>query len=892
MCVPFCDVKQRHGSIGCDLNYIENLAGGYSSIPQAKADFDGRLKMRNPAILNVAPQFRNLEPAHAFHRLTGLGDGIADGFFHGFRGTAHDFDFLVYVIFHERDLSVVKSEEDFPLSVLVRGKFLVESLPTLLGQAFLDCGCQVFEEFFHLRSRNLLGHLPIKIRQGRIEFPNPFHDFIRRGLDREAVGMQNLLDLFGGHVLHPRFQHDGVAFFLIFAEGIVHFLFAVANGTQQKLRPRVCCVGIRRLHFHAKTAMEFPHGFEDLFNLLVGHDCHPNSAVRETEERNFPSVGKSKCRIHAVDVPRTRTRKSLGNFQKLCRIIGRSARSGNSRSIQRHKTRTGFSSIDFPSESLGNLLRTAWKAREPICGLRSNPEPDRVQYPPAFDREFASLETACRMPTLLVIDDDRSIRRMVRGAFDETPPIIDVLEAGTAKEGLESLRRHCPDVVLLDIFLPRESGLHVFHQIVGFDSRVPVIFITADTESETAIDAMMLGAFDYLIKPLDLKSLASLVKRAIETRRMMQTPVKIPLLSEVSPPDQLVGQSLHMLDVYKAVGRVSPQNVTVLIRGESGTGKELVARAIYQHSPRKESTFLAVNCAAIPDALLESELFGHEKGAFTGADRRRIGKFEQCHRGTIFLDEIGDMSPVTQGKILRLLQQQEFERVGGNQTIRTDVRIIAATNRDLESLVSAGDYREDLYYRLNGFTIKLPPLRERGNDVIHLLEYFLGRLGHDLNRQHVEGISSDAVELLMNYPWPGNVRELQSVVRQALLNVTGPVIVPDCLPKEIRAASKPEGWSSDSTEFHPPAIFAGLPSSNLAPLVEEALQRGTRNLYATVLQQMERYVFTRVLKETRGNQSQAAEILGVGRGKVADRIHSFGIQLEQEVRLNDGSDAS
>ncbi len=432
------------------------------------------------------------------------------------------------------------------------------------------------------------------------------------------------------------------------------------------------------------------------------------------------------------------------------------------------------------------------------------------------------------MARLLVIDDDRSIRRIVRGAFEDRTPPIEVIEASSAEEGLAAMRRHPPDVVLLDIVLPHDSGLDVFRQISAFDSRLPVIFITADTESDTAIDAMMLGAYDYLIKPLDLKNLSALVDRAIATRVMMQTPVEIPLEREVSPADRLVGRSPRMLDVYKAVGRVATQNVTVLIRGESGTGKELVARAIYHHSPRKDGPFLAVNCAALPDTLLESELFGHEKGAFTGADRRRIGKFEQCHNGTIFLDEIGDMSPPTQGKVLRLLQQQEFERVGGNETIRTNVRILAATNRDLENMVSKGAYREDLFYRLNGFTIQLPPLRERGSDVIHLLEYFLGRLGHDLNRQFVEGISPDAVELLLNYTWPGNVRELQSVIRKALLSVTGPVIVPDCLPDEIRKASQAASATSrgDGSQNGGLAEGPDLPTADLSPFVEQALKEG------------------------------------------------------------------
>lgn len=493
------------------------------------------------------------------------------------------------------------------------------------------------------------------------------------------------------------------------------------------------------------------------------------------------------------------------------------------------------------------------------------------------------------MPTLLVIDNDRDNRRMIRQAFaKDLERRVQVLEASSAEEGLAMIAHHCPHVVLLNISLPGGAGVEAFREISAVDSRLPVIFMTADRQSQTAIDAMMLGAYDYLVKPFDLANLKSLVARAIETRRMMQTPVEIPLESETSPPDRLVGRSQKMLDVYKAIGRVAPQNVTVLIRGESGTGKELVARAIYQHSPRKDGPFLAVNCAALPETLLESELFGHEKGAFTGADRRHIGKFEQCHRGTIFLDEIGDMSAVTQGKILRVLQRQEFERVGGNQTVRTDVRIIAATNRNLDRLVADGDFREDLFYRINGFTIHLPPLRERGNDVVFLLEYFLNRHCHELDRQHVEGISHDAVELLLRYSWPGNVRELQSVIRQALVNATGPVVVPECLPEGVRRegsieenAPRPGSHETRHNEHEPE-----LPT-DLAPLVEQALQRGTHDLYALALEYMERYLFTRVLRETHGNQSQAAEILGVGRGKVADRIHAFGIQLEQNVHLAD-----
>jgi len=485
------------------------------------------------------------------------------------------------------------------------------------------------------------------------------------------------------------------------------------------------------------------------------------------------------------------------------------------------------------------------------------------------------------MPNLLVIDDDRSDCHLIRSAFEDEPS-IEVVTVASAEGGLRAARDDTPDVVLLDIFLPPAGGMEVFQQLRALDAKLPIIFITADLDSDTAIEAMMLGAYDYIIKPFDLNKLRDIVARAIQTRRMMRRPVQIPLDHEVASADHLVGKSREMLEVYKAVGRAAPQDVTVLIRGESGTGKDLVARAIYHHSGRREGPFLAVNSAALPDTLLESELFGHEKGAFTGAERRRIGKFEQCDGGTIFLDEVGDMSPAVQGKILRVLQQQEFERVGGNETIRTDVRIIAATNCDLESRVEAGKYREDLFYRLNGFTITLPPLRERGNDIVLLLEYFLGRLGHKLQRQHVEGISPDAVEILMNYDWPGNVRELESVVRQALLNASGPVIVPDCLPPDVRPAETNSGEAASSQpqgETRPP--------SDLAPLVESSLAEGTENLYALATEHMERYLITRVLQETGGNQSQAAKILGITRGKIANRIRTFGISLKQDVTVPD-----
>ena len=291
------------------------------------------------------------------------------------------------------------------------------------------------------------------------------------------------------------------------------------------------------------------------------------------------------------------------------------------------------------------------------------------------------------MSTVLVVDDEEAILHAFRRAFDRSE--ITVLTAASGQEGLEQVRENQPDIVVLDINLPDISGMDVFQRIREHDARIPVIFITGHGTTETAIEAMKLGAFDYLLKPLELPHLEHLVGRAVEISRLTRVPARTEDEPHQEGADVLIGRCLPMQEVYKTIGRVAPQDVTVLILGETGTGKELVARAIYQHSRRASGPFLAVNCAAIPETLLESELFGHEKGAFTGADRRRIGKFEQCSGGTLFLDEIGDMSPMTQAKMLRVLQDQRFERVGGSETIQTDVRLIAATNRELRELISA-----------------------------------------------------------------------------------------------------------------------------------------------------------------------------------------------------------
>lgn len=482
------------------------------------------------------------------------------------------------------------------------------------------------------------------------------------------------------------------------------------------------------------------------------------------------------------------------------------------------------------------------------------------------------------MSNVVVIDDDRSVCEMIRRSLEKIG--LAVVTFAKPEDGLDAIRNKSPDVVLLDVVLPGTSGLEIFRKIRDIDRRLPIIFITAGSDSATAIRAMQLGGFDYVTKPLDLPSLSELVEKAIATRRMMNTPVALQMSDGEFPnSESFVGRSPPMLDVFKSIGRVAAQNVPVLIRGESGTGKELVARAIYQNSGRSGECFMAVNCAALPDNLLESELFGHEKGAFTGADRQRIGKFEACNGGTIFLDEIGDMSPLVQGKVLRLLQQQEFERVGGNKTIKTDVRIVTATNLDLDQMVLDGEFREDLFYRLNGITITLPPLRKRGDDVTLLLEYYLRVCAKEMNRPDCEGISPEALEILKHYPWPGNVREMHSVVRQSLLNSTGPVIVPSCLPSGLTIAVQSQAPEKRCFENR-----TGVPS-DLAPFIDHRLAAESTNLYAETLEQMERYLVTRVLQATEGNQTRASEILGITRGKIRDRVNLFQITLDTVVSV-------
>ncbi|MGE3241780.1 MAG: sigma-54-dependent transcriptional regulator [Pirellulales bacterium] len=474
------------------------------------------------------------------------------------------------------------------------------------------------------------------------------------------------------------------------------------------------------------------------------------------------------------------------------------------------------------------------------------------------------------MGRMLVIDDDPLILESFGLGFAE--PDYEVSTARTAREGLEKFASAAPDVVLLDVRLPDISGLEAFQKLHQLNPKTPMILMTGHGSAATAIEAMRLGAYEYVVKPFDINTIAELVDGAIQTSRMMRVPAR--LAADDGPDDAtadvLVGQCPAMQEVYRSIGRVAGKDVTVLILGESGTGKEVVARAIYNYSPRAHARFLAINCAAIPEQLLESELFGHEKSSFTGADRKRIGKFELCSEGTLFLDEIGDMSPLMQTKILRVLQDQQFERVGGNETIRTNARVIAATNRNLEQMIADGEFRSDLFYRLNVYTIHLPPLRERGEDLDLLVRHFLKRFGRELNKQ-VADISPDAMQLIRDYSWPGNIRELQSVVKHILLEATGPLIVPAFIPSFLR----------NKQAVEPAAAVS--PILCLAEQTRQRLEAGSMNIYAEVVSLAERELIGEVLRSTGGNLSLAARRLGISRTTLRGKLALLGISVERHA---------
>src|ERR1700722_15783233 len=475
------------------------------------------------------------------------------------------------------------------------------------------------------------------------------------------------------------------------------------------------------------------------------------------------------------------------------------------------------------------------------------------------------------MAHLLLIDDDPGlIPEQVHQAFPAPGHRVEV--AATGKAGLERVRTDPPEVVLLDLRLPDKSGLEVYNGIREIDARIPVIFVTMTKTADTAIEAMKLGAFDYLFKPLDLKQVRKVVGDALEIGRLRAPTVVTETLPDSDVEGAILGGCAAMREVYKAIGRVAGQDVTALIVGETGTGKELIARAIYQHSTRAKAPFMALNCAAIPENLLESELFGHEKGSFTGADRRRIGKFEQCNNGTILLDEIGDMPLALQAKILRLLQEQSFERVGGNDTVRTNVRLIAASHRDLKTLSAEGKFRSDLYYRLSVFSIPLPPLRERDEDLAMLVQFYIRRFSRELGRD-IREIAAEAIDRLRSYSWPGNIRELQSVIKRALLQAQGSVLLPSFLPE----------LSANPAESAPPASV----DRELEAFIRQRLQPESGCLFRPSHGQLDRFLLACVLEYTAGSQHKASRLLGISRQTLRLKLRDLGLRVRQAVEADE-----
>jgi nitrogen regulation protein NR(I) len=476
------------------------------------------------------------------------------------------------------------------------------------------------------------------------------------------------------------------------------------------------------------------------------------------------------------------------------------------------------------------------------------------------------------MERILIVDDDQSMRyslnRMLEGQG---------LQLSLAKNGAEALERFeqdRPDLVVMDIKMPGQSGLEVLREIKERDPKALVILMTAFGTTETAIEAMKYGAFDYILKPFDIPQMRGLVERALEVSRMMKKIVSLPDREEAEAAEEtLVGSSTAMQQIYKMIGQVAPTEVTVLLRGESGTGKEMAARAVYHHSRRGDKSFLPVNCAAIPETLLESELFGHEKGSFTGALTRRIGKFEQCHGGTLFLDEIGDMTPATQAKILRVLQDRQFERLGGSERITVDVRVIVATNKDLEKAIREGSFRQDLYYRLKVVTLQLPPLRDRKEDIPELVRYFLRRFRADINRE-VADISPRALEKLMRYHWPGNVRELENTVKRALVIAKGHTLLAEDFLLEGMDAEMGPAEHLDLEERL---------QKLMEPVFKELLELSRRSPGADLMSELEKILIKRALQETRGNQVQAAILLGISRNTLRSKIERYRIRKDVAI---------
>jgi DNA-binding NtrC family response regulator len=459
------------------------------------------------------------------------------------------------------------------------------------------------------------------------------------------------------------------------------------------------------------------------------------------------------------------------------------------------------------------------------------------------------VDTSMTKKRVLLIDDEARVRTSLKMVLE---PSYEVYQAADAHEGLDVFRKEGPDLVLLDVILPGTDGLAVLQTLRSESKLTPVIMLTGTKSVKTAVDAMKMGAADYLSKPFDVEELRIVVNRALSSQEL-EREVK-QLRAQVVQRyafHNLIGKSQGMQEIYAKIEQVADSRTTVLITGESGTGKELVAKALHYNSSRRERPFIALNCAALPETLIESELFGHEKGSFTDATARRVGQFELANTGTMFLDEIGDLSAVTQAKLLRVLQEREFTRIGGVQSIKVDVRIVAATNKNLDELVRKGLFREDLYYRINVIALYLPPLRERDEDVPLLAKHFLAKRVEEDRRPHIE-FSKEALELLTRYPWPGNVREMENIVEQAFI------------------------WSQSSSQITPEHLPTILKSDSRSSSLRDDTLAGRMSLEKAVME-FEREIILDALKRTNYVQTHAANLLGISRRMLKYRMDTLGI---------------
>ncbi len=467
-------------------------------------------------------------------------------------------------------------------------------------------------------------------------------------------------------------------------------------------------------------------------------------------------------------------------------------------------------------------------------------------------------------PKILLVEDDRGPAGALQKVLSAEGYAVDAVERG--EDGLLCVTSKPYDLVLTDLKLPGISGLELAAQLRDVKPKLPVIMMTAHGTTDTAIEATKLGAYEYLVKPFEADDLLDVVAAAVAHSRLMSEPVE---MGEArSARFALIGKSRIMQNIYKEIGRVAATPATVLIRGATGTGKELIARAIYQHSDRSEEPFIAVNCAAIPETLLESELFGHERGSFTGAQARRIGRFEQAHGGTIFLDEIGDLNANTQAKLLRVLQERSIQRLGGDATIPVDVRVLAATHRDLETAIKEREFREDLYYRLSVVTIHLPVLSERVEDIPDLVRFFMRRYAVEVGIE-TPAIQPEGVSFLQSQSWPGNVRELENIVRQALLLARPFAISLEHVRQVMAKAHKP------------PAIADQTHAAYVAELLARVQRGEEQNAFAKLIADLEPELFAQAIRLAQGNQAKAARWLGVTRLKMREKLIELGLHPSQ-----------